>query len=355
LAFEESVRLGGGTFEEAAAERGSITDFLVRALDRNLPVPVGAQLKGLIEYGIACGALRQGEKMPSIRSVALASGISPETVATAYRGLQDRGLLTSRHGSGTFIHEGGRMSSDKLNGLLETERCVDEMLRAARSAGLSFSDLLTIIRARETLPAAATAVHIVLVGIFEGASQAYAEDLATYLDPLDQVSAITVQQLASHLERDRIADIYVCLPTRSHEVSELVKHRAAVVSLSIIPADRTRSFLAGLSPDTTLGLVSRFPGFLGLMMAGAHRFAPHVQHIEPMLFDDSELEAKLTNVSVVVYATGADAVVDKISASTTAFEYRHTPDPRSIRENILPVVEEFRTRRKLANNYSKSE
>ena len=37
------------------------------SVDRDLPVPLGAQLRGLIEYGIACGELVPGEPLPSVR------------------------------------------------------------------------------------------------------------------------------------------------------------------------------------------------------------------------------------------------------------------------------------------------
>lgn len=344
--MSESVRSNSDTLSENAP-LDPVAEFLVRSLDKSLPVPIGVQLRGLIEYGVACGALKQGARLPSIRVVANASGISPETVATAYRALQERGLLTSRHGSGTFIQETETASSAQVNALVETEKRVDEMLRAARAAGLSITDLLTIIRARDMLPDRPASVRVVMVGIFEEASHAYAKDLAAFLDPADEVTPVTIAQLGAHLEAGSIADLYVCLPTRQREVAGLVGDKAVVASLSVIPAERTRSFLARLDPQATLALVSRFPGFLGLMLAGAHSFAPHVRHIESMLIDDPDLDAKLQQASVVVYATGADEVVHRLPQGVEGFEYRHTPDPNAIRERIIPLVEEFRQRRRL--------
>jgi DNA-binding transcriptional regulator YhcF (GntR family) len=347
--MSESVRSDSDTLNPDKSESvlDPVAEFLVRSLDKNLPVPLGVQLRGLIEYGVACGALKQGARLPSIRVVASASGISPETVATAYRALQERGLLSSRHGSGTFIQETETAPSSKVNALVETERCVDEMLRAARTAGLSITDLVTIIRARDILSDRPASVRVVMVGIFEEASHAYAEDLAAYLDPADQVTPVTIAQLAAHLELGPIADLYVCLPTRQREVSALVGDKALIATLSVIPAERTRSFLARLDPEATLGLVSRFPGFLGLMLAGAHSFAPHIRRIEAMLIDDPKLESKLQKASVVVYATGADEVMQRLPQGVEGFEYRHTPDPNAIRERIVPLVEEFRHRRRL--------
>ena len=36
-------------------------------IDPDLPVPLGVQLRGLIEYGIVCGQLQPGERLPSVR------------------------------------------------------------------------------------------------------------------------------------------------------------------------------------------------------------------------------------------------------------------------------------------------
>ncbi len=340
----ESVQAEPNTLPQTDGQ-DPVADFLVRSLDKNLPVPIGVQLRGLIEYGVACGALPQGARLPSIRVVAHATGISPETVAIAYRALQDRGLLVSRHGSGTFVQETTPAASEKLDALVETERRVDEMLKAARAAGLSVTDLVAIIRARDILPVNTSSVRVVMVGIFEEASHAYAKDLATYLDASDEVIPVTIEQLGAHLETGRIADLYVCLPTRQREVTALVGDRALVASLSVIPAERTRSFLARLPPEATLGLVSRFPGFLGLMLSGAHSFAPHIRQIESFLLEDPDLDRKLSKVSVVVFATGANEVLQRLPAGVQGFEYRHTPDPNAIRERIVPLVEEFRRKR----------
>ena len=42
-------------------------------IDRDLPVPFGVQLRGLIEYGIACGGARLRSRLPSVRELAACS------------------------------------------------------------------------------------------------------------------------------------------------------------------------------------------------------------------------------------------------------------------------------------------
>ena len=79
-------------------------------VDRDLPVPLGVQLRGLIEYGIACGELSIGERLPSVRELADAIGVAPMTVSQVYRDLKKAGLIEARSGSGTFVADGSHHS-----------------------------------------------------------------------------------------------------------------------------------------------------------------------------------------------------------------------------------------------------
>ena len=72
-------------------------------IDRELPVPLRLQLKGMIEYGIACGELRSGEPLPSVRDLAEEVGVAPMTVSHVYRDLKQDGLIETRPGAGTYV------------------------------------------------------------------------------------------------------------------------------------------------------------------------------------------------------------------------------------------------------------
>ncbi|MEX2570885.1 MAG: GntR family transcriptional regulator [Gemmatimonadota bacterium] len=49
------------------------------------------------------GTLTTGERLPTARQVAVGLGVSPRTVERAYRELEDRGVVATRPGEGTFI------------------------------------------------------------------------------------------------------------------------------------------------------------------------------------------------------------------------------------------------------------
>ena len=68
-------------------------------------VPIYMQLMEQIKHGIETGALRAGEQLPSLRSLAEELVINPNTVVRAYRELEHEGFVEIRHGSGAFVIE----------------------------------------------------------------------------------------------------------------------------------------------------------------------------------------------------------------------------------------------------------
>jgi GntR family transcriptional regulator len=72
-------------------------------LNHSSGIPVYLQLMQQIRHGVETGALRAGEKLPTIRSLAEELVINPNTVVRAYRELQHEGVVELRQGSGAYI------------------------------------------------------------------------------------------------------------------------------------------------------------------------------------------------------------------------------------------------------------
>jgi GntR family transcriptional regulator len=72
-------------------------------LDANDKRPIYQQIADGIKALIARGDLHEGMVLPSVRQVSGDLGVNLNTIAVAYRQLQDEGLVTVRHGAGATV------------------------------------------------------------------------------------------------------------------------------------------------------------------------------------------------------------------------------------------------------------
>ena len=72
-------------------------------LDANDKRPIYQQIADGIKALIARGDLREGMVLPSVRQVSGDLGVNLNTIAVAYRQLQDEGFVTVRHGAGATV------------------------------------------------------------------------------------------------------------------------------------------------------------------------------------------------------------------------------------------------------------
>lgn len=321
----------------------SLLSDIATALDRSLPVPLSVQLKGLIEYGIACGELPPGTRLPSVRELAEAGGIAPMTAVAVYKELQQSGMIVARQGAGTFVADDAGPADGEV--IARIQGHLDAALAEAEAAGLAPGEVASLLsarigrsRAREARP-----VRLVMIGVFQQATQAYADEIARQLKPGDTIEALTFGALGSGAAELPAADLYVTLANRRAEAEALVGDRGPVTSVSFMPSEATRARLAEVDPLARLGLVSVFPEFLALMKPGVMRFAPHVPSVSAIVADDPGLPAFLQKVDVVVYATGAQPALAGARPDLKMIEYRHVPDPHAVQGVLLPLIEAIRS------------
>jgi len=78
--------------------------------------PVYVRLREIIADAILAGRYKDGDPLPSVRALAADEQANPLTVAKAYQGFQDEGLVVVKRGVGLFVAVGAR------NRLRESER-----------------------------------------------------------------------------------------------------------------------------------------------------------------------------------------------------------------------------------------
>ena len=70
--------------------------------------PVYVRLRETIADAILAGRYNDGDPLPSVRALAAEEQANPLTVAKAYQGFQDEGLIVVRRGVGMFVASGAR-------------------------------------------------------------------------------------------------------------------------------------------------------------------------------------------------------------------------------------------------------
>ncbi len=68
--------------------------------------PVYVRLREVIADAILAGKYSDGDPLPSVRALAAEQGANPLTVAKAYQGFQDEGLIVVKRGVGMFVAPG---------------------------------------------------------------------------------------------------------------------------------------------------------------------------------------------------------------------------------------------------------
>jgi DNA-binding transcriptional regulator YhcF (GntR family) len=88
--------------DSTGSEERHLSEFSA-AIDRDADVPIGLQLGWALSARIHDGELRPGQRLPGLRELAQESGLNVNTVRAVYQRLEQRGLLESQQGSGTFV------------------------------------------------------------------------------------------------------------------------------------------------------------------------------------------------------------------------------------------------------------
>ena len=109
--------------------------------------PVYVRLREIIADGILAGKYSDGDPLPSVRALAAEEQANPLTVAKAYQGFQDEGLIIVRRGVGMFVAPGARarLSESERSRFMKEEW--PEIRARMRRLGISAAELLEIEKA----------------------------------------------------------------------------------------------------------------------------------------------------------------------------------------------------------------
>ena len=104
--------------------------------------PVYVRLRETIADAILAGRYADGDPLPSVRALAAEEQANPLTVAKAYQGFQDEGLIVVKRGVGMFVAPGARarLSDSERTRFLNEEW--PEIRARMRRLGIDAAELL---------------------------------------------------------------------------------------------------------------------------------------------------------------------------------------------------------------------
>lgn len=114
-------------------------------LDIQSGVPVYRQIIDQVTGGMAAGALKPGDQLPTVRQLAVDLTINPNTVVRAYRELEIRGVLETQQGTGTFISQ-QEIKRDEVERQRRLSQLVSEFAARAGAGGFTVKELIEELR-----------------------------------------------------------------------------------------------------------------------------------------------------------------------------------------------------------------
>ena len=120
---------------------------MIFQIDFQAGKPVYLQLADQIRYAAACGRLRPGEPLPSLRPLAEELRVNRNTIAKAYAELEGQGIVETVPGKGFFVKQNGSpFTAPVRQRLLLTE--IDEAVVMAHHLRVDRDRFLALVNER---------------------------------------------------------------------------------------------------------------------------------------------------------------------------------------------------------------
>ena len=114
-------------------------------LNHSSMVPIYEQLMEQIKSDIIQSEIKEGEALPSVRTLAGELRISALTVKKAYDKLEEEGFVTTVHGKGTYVS-----ASDKQLALEARQKVIeddfDKVIDRALSMGMKKEEISEVVK-----------------------------------------------------------------------------------------------------------------------------------------------------------------------------------------------------------------
>lgn len=118
------------------------------AIDPDDPTPLYAQLERAIRVAIAAGRIGVGDRLPTVRQMAVDLRVNANTVAKVFAELERAGVVETRRGVGTFIRARPDQALSPADRAARLAELADRFWADAFALGVSAGDVLAAVRDR---------------------------------------------------------------------------------------------------------------------------------------------------------------------------------------------------------------
>ena len=116
-------------------------------MEYNSSLPIYLQVANLIKRDIVTGKRELGEKLPSVRELAVSYTINPNTVSRVYKELEMEGVCFTRRGMGTFVTENPKKVKSMKEEMAGT--LIREFLEGMQQLGFNRVEAIRILEEKD--------------------------------------------------------------------------------------------------------------------------------------------------------------------------------------------------------------
>jgi GntR family transcriptional regulator len=140
VTVDDALTGGGAVIGDGAGTAdGAIPEIVV---DDRSAIPVYEQIRSQVAGFVYTGALRPGARLPTVRALAADLQVAVNTVARAYQGLEEAGLVRSRRRIGTVVQAPARPGGD----LARSRAAARQLAEEATAAGVGEEAAVALLR-----------------------------------------------------------------------------------------------------------------------------------------------------------------------------------------------------------------
>ncbi len=116
-------------------------------IDPKSGVPFYRQIIDQVKAAIVTGSIEPGDRLPTVRQLAVDLSVNPNTVSRAYTELELTGLVETQMGSGTFVGQ-QQVEGDQIERRRLLEQLCQDFLSRASNHGFTLDDVVKTLEQR---------------------------------------------------------------------------------------------------------------------------------------------------------------------------------------------------------------